>query len=106
MKPYRTICISVYAEELIAIDAKVLALKEAGYTRANRSLVLRAAAMEIGDDGLVEATRRRIGDPVALRREQVRRDGGNQREGKRCGDCGIVGHTRRTCRGFEAESAR
>lgn len=42
-RPYKVICISVFAEDLVAIDAKVAELKRRGYTRANRSMLVRCA---------------------------------------------------------------
>jgi len=38
-----TLCISTYPRELAALDAKVAAAKRAGWTRASRSSLIRAA---------------------------------------------------------------
>ena len=42
-RPYRVISISTYPEDLAALDAKVAAAKRAGWPKASRSSVLRAA---------------------------------------------------------------
>lgn len=103
MKTYRTICISLYVEELVALDAKVAALKAAGYRKANRSTVLALAATQIDDETLValmpksrEQTPRveRVAKPVAASRAW---------DSNRCGRCGIKGHNTRTCNGVEVE---
>lgn len=43
---YQVICISLYNDDLIRLDAVVSSLKDRGFTRANRSAVLRAAMMQ------------------------------------------------------------
>jgi hypothetical protein len=40
---YKVICISLYNEDLTALDAKVDELKSRGFTKANRSALIRAA---------------------------------------------------------------
>jgi hypothetical protein len=40
---YKTICISLYDADLVALDAKVADLKERGYRRTNRSQLIRLA---------------------------------------------------------------
>ena len=42
-RPYKVICISTYPEDLAELDAKVAAAKRAGWSKASRSSVLRAA---------------------------------------------------------------
>lgn len=42
-KPFRVICISVYPEDLEVLDRKIGELKKRGFTRANRSSVIRLA---------------------------------------------------------------
>jgi hypothetical protein len=43
---YKVICISMYNEDLALLDEVVRKLKERGFTRANRSAVLRAAMQQ------------------------------------------------------------
>lgn len=43
---YKVICISLYNEDLDRLDAVVRELKKRGYTKANRSAVLRAAMLQ------------------------------------------------------------
>lgn len=43
---YKVICISLYNEDLARLDAAVRELKKRGYTKANRSAVLRAAMLQ------------------------------------------------------------
>lgn len=43
---YRIICISFYTDDLDRLDLAVKELKARGFTRANRSAVLRAAMMQ------------------------------------------------------------
>lgn len=40
---YKVICVSLYNEDLARLDAVVRELKSRGFTKANRSAVLRAA---------------------------------------------------------------
>ncbi len=44
---YKVICISMYTEDLARLDAAVRELKKRGYTKANRSAVLRAAMQQL-----------------------------------------------------------
>lgn len=44
---YKVICISMYTEDLEKLDAAVKELKRRGYTKANRSAVLRAAVAQL-----------------------------------------------------------
>jgi hypothetical protein len=106
VKTYKTICISLYVEELIALDAKVEALKAAGYRKANRSAVLAIAAVHIDDAELValmpksrEAVPKQ---PKPVKEQKPRRAW----DGNRCGKCGVAGHYARTCRGVDVESDR
>ncbi len=43
---YKVICISLYNEDLSHLDEIVQALKDRGFTKANRSAVLRAAMLQ------------------------------------------------------------
>lgn len=47
---YKVICISMYIEDLERLDAAVAELKRRGYTKANRSAVLRAAMEQLDLD--------------------------------------------------------
>jgi hypothetical protein len=47
---YKVICISLYTEDLAQLDAKVRELKARGFTKANRSSLIRYAM------GLVDAS--------------------------------------------------
>lgn len=101
MKPYRTICVSLYVEQLVAIDAKVQALKDAGHRRASRSQVLALCAMHLPDSELVALMK-----PSKPRPSKTKRPTAPARRAfasNRCGACGISGHTRRTCTGLENE---
>ncbi len=44
---YKVICISMYTDDLERLDAAVRELKRRGYTKANRSAVLRAAVAQL-----------------------------------------------------------
>ncbi len=44
---YKVICISMYTADLDRLDEAVRELKRRGFTRANRSAVLRAAMLQI-----------------------------------------------------------
>jgi hypothetical protein len=106
MKTYKTICISLYVEELIALDAKVEALKAAGYRKANRSAVLALAAVHIDDAELVALLpKSREATPKAARPAKVATPARRAWDGNRCGKCGVPGHYARTCRGAEVERA-
>lgn len=43
---YKVICISLYNEDLRALDEAVQELKQRGFTKTNRSAVLRAAMQQ------------------------------------------------------------
>lgn len=45
-RPYRTICISIYEDDLTELDRKVDELKRYGFYRANRSKVIRLAVRD------------------------------------------------------------
>jgi hypothetical protein len=47
---YKVICISMYTEDLARLDAVVKELKRRGYTKANRSAVLRVAVDQLDLD--------------------------------------------------------
>jgi hypothetical protein len=47
---YKVICISMYTEDLARLDAAVRELKRRGYTKANRSAVLRVAMEQLNLD--------------------------------------------------------
>ncbi len=47
---YKVICISMYTEDLKRLDAVVKELKRRGYTKANRSAVLRVAVDQLDLD--------------------------------------------------------
>lgn len=105
MKAYKVISISLYVEELVALDAKVSALKAAGYRKANRSTVLALAAVHIDDETLVALLpKSREAVPKQYRTAKV--DGPTRRawDGYRCGKCGVEGHNARSCKGLEVES--
>jgi hypothetical protein len=53
---YKTICISMYTAALAELDAKVEALKQRGWRKANRSMLLRLAIAEL-DPATVEIPR-------------------------------------------------
>jgi hypothetical protein len=47
---YKVICISMYTDDLARLDAVVKELKRRGYTKANRSAVLRVAVDQLDLD--------------------------------------------------------
>jgi hypothetical protein len=47
---YKVICISLYTEDLARLDGAVRELKRRGFTKANRSAVLRAAMEQLDLD--------------------------------------------------------
>jgi hypothetical protein len=48
------ICISLYREDLKAMDAKVEALKRLGFTGANRSMLIRYALDLVNTDHVID----------------------------------------------------
>lgn len=48
--PYKVICISLYHEDLRALDQRVEQLKRKGVTRANRSALIRYALANVDLD--------------------------------------------------------
>jgi hypothetical protein len=54
---YKVICISMYTRDLDALDAKVAELKRRGFTKANKSQLIRLALSQIDVDGLGAASR-------------------------------------------------
>ncbi len=49
---YKVICISMYTKDLESLDAKVAELKRRGYTKANRSALIRHALAVVDLDGV------------------------------------------------------
>lgn len=47
---YKVICISIYTRDLTRLDETVAELKRRGFTKANRSAVLRAAMEQLNLD--------------------------------------------------------
>ncbi len=47
---YKVICISIYLRDLDELDRKVAELKELGFTRANRSALIRHALDKVDLD--------------------------------------------------------
>lgn len=47
---YKVICISIYTRDLTRLDETVAELKRRGFTKANRSAVLRAALEQLNLD--------------------------------------------------------
>lgn len=50
---YKALCISMYTRDLEALDRKVAELKKRGWTKANRSLLIRLALERLDIDTLV-----------------------------------------------------
>ncbi len=48
---YKIICISLYLDDLQALDRKVRLLKSRGHTKANRSALIRHALDQVDLDG-------------------------------------------------------
>lgn len=55
---YKVVCISMYLDDLEDLDAKVHELKQRGWTRMNRSMLLRIAMARLSCDD--------VGDPPRL----------------------------------------
>ncbi len=51
---YKIVCISLYTSDLVHLDASVNELKALGWTKANRSHLLRIAMQRLGPDALAE----------------------------------------------------
>lgn len=49
---YKVICISMYTKDLEQLDAKVAELKRRGWTKANKSQLIRLALQQIDIDAL------------------------------------------------------
>jgi len=49
---YKVICISMYTRDLEELDAKVAELKRRGWTKANKSQLIRLALSQLDIDGL------------------------------------------------------
>ncbi len=52
VKPYRNLCVSVYDQDIARWDAFVRELKRRGYTKANRSALLRYAMRQLDIDDI------------------------------------------------------
>lgn len=52
IRPYKVICISLYRTDLDDIDAKVAELKRRGWTKANRSHLIRLALSRLDESAL------------------------------------------------------
>lgn len=104
-RPYKTVCVSMYVEELVALDAKVDAMKAAGYTRMSRSRMLVMSALALEDaalTGRLGAPKVKADKPKRTKKAEAPRP--DPYYPYRCGKCGVYGHNRRTCRGEEVES--
>lgn len=104
-RTYRTVCISLYVEELVALDAKVEALKAAGIN-ATRSRLVALAVKHIDDDVLVAMLRPFVPVGPAKRMRAMRARRRVRAEDYSCGACAIKGHNRRSCQGREREEQR
>lgn len=51
---YKVICISMYTKDIEALDAKVQELKRRGYTKANRSKLIRLALNQVDLEKILE----------------------------------------------------
>lgn len=51
---YKALCISMYTKDIEALDAKVLELKRRGYTKANRSKLIRLALSQVDLEKILE----------------------------------------------------
>jgi len=49
---YKVICISMYTQDIEELDAKVLELKKRGWTKANKSQLIRLALAQLDLDKL------------------------------------------------------
>jgi hypothetical protein len=49
---YKTLCISMYNEDIEALDAMVRALKARGHTKASRSALIRYAIAQVQVEGV------------------------------------------------------
>lgn len=55
--PYRVVCISLYRDDLLDLDAKVRRLKDRGQTFASRSALIRYALRQLDVERVVLARR-------------------------------------------------
>lgn len=53
-KPYEAICISLYHEDVRRIDRHVSRLRELGFSRANRSMLIRYMLRKLDPDDVTE----------------------------------------------------
>ena len=49
---YKVVCISMYTRDIEELDAKVAELKRRGWTKANKSLVIRLALSKLDLDSV------------------------------------------------------
>lgn len=54
---YKVICISMYTRDIEELEAKVAELKKRGWTKANKSQLIRMALSQINIDNLTPPTR-------------------------------------------------
>lgn len=96
-RPYRTLCISFYEDDLEKLDAKVAELKSCGYTKINRSMLLRVAVScfepPLLSVEIQELLERMHGRPAQRRQYQPR----SKRQSHSCRECGESGHNALTC---------
>lgn len=60
-KNYKVICISIYSDDLKALDDSVTMLKRIGWTGANRSYLLRLAVARLSDCDLAAIAAEQMG---------------------------------------------
>lgn len=88
-RPYTRLCISFYDDDLDRLDDQVAKLKAAGYTKVNRSMLLRVA-MAVFDPSLLAVE---LQDHLK-RYPKVRRKPRGQYT---CTECAQPGHNSQTC---------
>ena len=59
---YKVICISMYTRDIDALDAKVAELKRRGWTKANKSQMIRLALSQLDLDEAVGQARTDLPD--------------------------------------------
>lgn len=62
-RPYKVICISVYSDELEALDLAIEELKSRGITRANRSSLIRMALAALDFESVEQGESLRLRQP-------------------------------------------
>jgi hypothetical protein len=110
VKKYKVVSVSLYVEEVVAIDAKVEALRQAGY-KASRSTVMALGAVHLDDDVLISVLPK-SGERAVKKRPPREKPASPPRptkslafegpirgpwDGYKCGRCGEEGHNVRTC---------